>query len=40
MDGGLAGWSHSKSSGQWLDVQVEASVERRSSGVGIGTGAV
>jgi len=35
-----AGWSHSKSCGQWLNVQVEISDEWHSSGVGIGTGAV
>lgn len=36
----LAGWSHSKSCGQRLNVQVETSNEQCSSGVGIGTGAL
>lgn len=40
MDKELAGLSHSKSCSQWLDVQVEISDEWRSSGGGIGTGAV
>ena len=34
----LAGWSHSKSCGQWLSVQVVISDKWRSSGVGVGTG--
>ncbi|GAB0199702.1 serine/threonine-protein kinase SIK2 [Grus japonensis] len=33
VDEELAGWSHSKSCGQQLDVQVETSDEWRSSGV-------
>jgi len=36
----LAGWSHSKSCSQWLNVQVETSDEWCSSGVSTGTGAV
>ncbi|GAB0178366.1 mitochondrial enolase superfamily member 1 [Grus japonensis] len=40
VDKELAGWSHSKSCGQRLNVQVENSDEWRSSGVSIGTGAV
>ncbi|GAB0210211.1 mitochondrial enolase superfamily member 1 [Grus japonensis] len=40
MDKKLAGWSHSKSCGQWFDVQVEISNEWHSSGVGTGTGTV
>ncbi|GAB0186651.1 mitochondrial enolase superfamily member 1 [Grus japonensis] len=40
VDKELAGWSHSKSCGQQLDVQVENSDEWHSSGVGIGTGTV
>jgi len=40
VDKELAGWSHSKSCSQLLDVQVEASDEWHSSGVGIGTSAV
>jgi len=35
-----AGWSHTKICGQRLDVQVEASDEMHSSGVGTGTRAV
>jgi len=37
VDKELAGWSHSKSWGQQLDVQVETSGEWCSSGVSIGT---
>ena len=40
VDKELAGWSHSKSCGQWLDIQVETSDEWCSSAVGIGTSAV
>ncbi|GAB0203214.1 hypothetical protein GRJ2_002787000 [Grus japonensis] len=40
VDKKLAGWSHSKSCGQRLNVQVENSDEWRSSGVGIGTSTV
>jgi len=40
MEKDLAGWSQSKSCGQWLHVQVEASDEQCTSGVGIGTNAV
>ncbi|GAB0209559.1 mitochondrial enolase superfamily member 1 [Grus japonensis] len=40
VDKELAGWSHSKSCDQWLNVQVEISDERHSSGVDIRTGAV
>jgi len=36
----LAGWLHSKSCSQWLDVQVEASGKWRSSGVGTETGTI
>ena len=36
----LAGWSHSKCCSQQLNVQVETSDERHSSGVSIGTSAV
>jgi len=38
MDKELAGWSHSKSCSQWLDVQVETSDKWRSSAVGTETG--
>ena len=40
VDEELAGWLHSKSCSQRLDVQVETSDEWCSSGVGIVTGAV
>ncbi|GAB0178700.1 mitochondrial enolase superfamily member 1 [Grus japonensis] len=40
VDKELAGWSHSKSCGQRLNVQVETSDEWCSSGVGTGTGTV
>lgn len=40
LDKELAGWSHSKSYGQRLDVQVETSDEWHSSGVGVGVGAI
>ncbi|GAB0208151.1 cAMP-dependent protein kinase inhibitor alpha [Grus japonensis] len=40
VDKELAGWSHSKSCGQRLNVQVENSDEWRSSGVGTGTRAL
>ena len=40
VDKELAGWSRSKSCGQWLDVQVETSDEWCSSGVSMGTSAV
>ena len=40
VDKKLAGWLHSKSCGQWLDVQVETSDEQHSSRFGIGTDAV
>jgi len=40
VDKELAGWSHSRSCGQQLDVQVETSDEWCSSGVGVGTVAV
>jgi len=40
VDKELAGWSHSKSCGQWLDVQVKTSDEWLSSEFGIGTGTV
>ena len=39
MDKELAGWSHSKSCGQWLDVRVVTSAKWHSSVVSIGTGA-
>jgi len=40
VDKELAGWSHSKSCGQWLDVQVETNDKWHSSVVCIGTGAI
>lgn len=40
VDEELAGWSHSKNSGQWFNVQEETSDKEHSSGVGVGTGAV
>lgn len=40
VDKELTQWSHSKSCGQRPDVHVENSDEWRSSGVGVGTGAV
>ncbi|GAB0185474.1 hypothetical protein GRJ2_001012700 [Grus japonensis] len=40
VDKELAGWLHSKSCGQWLNVQVENGDEWHSSGVGTGTGTV
>ncbi|GAB0205741.1 mitochondrial enolase superfamily member 1 [Grus japonensis] len=40
VDKELAGWSHSKSCGQRLNVQVETSDEWHSSGVGTGTSTV
>jgi len=40
VDKVLAGWSHSKSCNQCINVQVETSDERRSSEVSIGTSTV
>ena len=40
MDKDLAGWLHSKSCSQWLNVKVETSDEWQSSGTGIGTSVV
>jgi len=40
VDTQMAGWLHSKSCGQWLDVQVKTSEEWRYSGVRTGTSAV
>ena len=40
VDKELAGWLHSKSCGQQLDVQVENSNEWCSSGVGFGTSTI
>jgi len=40
VDKELSGWSHSKSCGQRLDVQVETSDKWHSSGVGSGTDVV
>lgn len=39
MDKELAGWLHSKSCSQELNVQAETGDEWGSSGVGVGTGA-
>ena len=36
VDKELAGWSHSKSCGQWLHVQVQSSDEWRPQGSGLG----
>jgi len=38
VDKELAGWSYSKSCGQWLNVHMETGDEWCSSGLGIGTG--
>jgi len=40
MDKELAGWLYSKSSDEWLDVQVETNDEWSSSGASTGTGDV
>jgi len=40
LDKELAGWSHSKSCSQWLDIQVETSDEWCALGVGTGASAV